>query len=55
MKDISGLIDSIKSGETELADLQLSQILRDRIAVAVDVKKIEIADKIFNGDDQNAS
>jgi hypothetical protein len=51
MKDISGLIDSIKSGENELADLHLSQILRDRIAVSVDVKKIEIADKIFNGEE----
>lgn len=55
MKDTSVLIDSIKAGENELADLQLSQLLRDRIAVAIDVKKIEIADKIFNGDEYNAS
>jgi len=48
MKEVDNLIADIKSGETELADLRLHQIIKDKISIAVEQQKIEVANKIFN-------
>lgn len=48
MEEIKNLIQDVQDNKMEIANLRLDQILKDKITVAVEQQKIEVANKIFN-------
>jgi hypothetical protein len=48
MNEIKNLIQDVQDNKMEIANLRLDQILKDKISIAVDQQRIEVANKIFN-------
>jgi hypothetical protein len=48
MNEIKNLIQDVQDNKMEIANLRLDQIIKDKITVAVEQQKIEVANKIFN-------
>lgn len=55
MSEVNNLIADIKSGENELADLRLHQIIKDKISSSIEAKKIEVANVVFNNSSDDES
>ncbi len=48
MNEIKNLIQDVQDNKMEIANLRLDQILKDKISIAVDQQRIEVANKVFN-------
>ncbi len=47
MNEIKNLIQDVQDNKMEIANLRLDQILKDKISIAVDQQRIEVANKVF--------
>jgi hypothetical protein len=48
MNEIKNLLQDVQDNKMEIANLRLDQILKDKISIAVDQQRIEVANKVFN-------
>jgi len=48
MNEIKNLLQDVQDNKMEIANLRLDQIIKDKITIAVEQQKIEVANKIFN-------
>jgi hypothetical protein len=53
MNEIKNLIQDVQDNKMEIANLRLDQILKDKITIAVDQQKIEVANKVFNNNSES--
>jgi hypothetical protein len=50
MSEVKSLIHDVQDNKMEIANLRLDQILKDKIAVAIDQQRVEVANKVFNSE-----
>lgn len=48
MNEVQNLVLDIADKKIEIANMRLDQILKDKITIAVDNARAEVANKIFN-------
>jgi hypothetical protein len=51
MNEIKNLIQDVQDNKMEIANLRLDQILKDKITIAVDQQRVEVANKVFNNNE----
>ena len=47
-EEVKSLIQDVQDNKMEIANLRLDQILKDKIVVAIDSKRVEVANAVFN-------